>query len=284
MKKFLLFVAAVLTSATMNAQTWAEAPVSSGFNFDAICESESAAPTQRGPLDTHGSQLVTADVPGVMDALPSDGFLELENGHAYEFGPYSGNNCLVLLKEAEYPTDVVCTEGTLTLKTNVQGSQLGFLFVTANKENYNIEFDVTPVYTDGEGTAQSFSLTNDWGQNPSNKVYSCNRWRVTAGSNPETGFSGALQEEVIDLDSSKTLKAVKFTYQSNTKDAWGWHYINIFGLCVNKSTTGINDLTVDENDAVQSVYTVDGRQVSETQKGINVVKKANGKTVKVIRK
>ncbi len=284
MKKLLLFVAAVLTSATINAQNWEAAPVSSGFNFDAICESPEAAPTQRGPLDTHGSQLVTQDVFGASYYLPSDGNITTDSEHPYKFASYSANNCLVMTKSTAYPTDVECTEGTLTLTTPVQANSLAFLFVTANKENYDMKFSVTPIYTDNsEGTAQEYSLSQDWGQNPSNKVYTCNRWRVTAGTNPE-GFQGALQEESFSLDSSKTLKAVKFTYKSDTEDAWGWHYINIFALSVEKNTTGINDVTVDGNNTIEGVYTIDGRQVSEAQHGVNVVKMSNGKAKKVIKK
>lgn len=284
MKKLLLFVAAVLTSATMNAQeTWEEAPVSSGFNFDGICESAAAAPTQRGPLDTHGSQLVTQST-GAMQALPDDGYLLLDNEHPYQFASFDGYNTLVLTKSTDYPADFEATEGVLQLQTNVNASKLGFLFITTNKENNNVEFDVTPIYTDGEGDAQSFSISRDWGQGPTNEVFKCNRWRVTAGSNPETGFAGSISEEVIELDATRTLRSVKFTYKSSAADAWGWHYVAVFGLSVAKSTTGINDITAESEAAVKGIYTVDGRQVSEAQHGVNIVKMSNGKAKKVIRK
>lgn len=284
MKKLLLFVAAVFTCATINAQeSWSEIAISSGFNFDGICESADDAPTQRGPLDTHGSQLITEDVFGAVNYIPSDGYLELDNGHAYQFGAFDANNCLSLTKSSAYPTDVTQTTGTLTFSTPVSASNLGFLVVGTNKENYALTYNAVVIYEDN--SEETFNLeTGDWGQNPSDGVYKCNRWRVTAGSNPETGFSGSLCEQTVELTQSKKVKAVKFDYTIDTEDEWGWGYINIFGVCYKASTAGINDLTVDSNEAVKAVYTIDGRQVSEAQHGVNVVKMNNGKAKKIIKK
>ena len=48
-----------------------------------------------------------------------------------------------------------------------------------------------------------------------------------------------------------------------------------------KNSTGINDIT--ENDKkISAYYTLDGKEIKEPQKGINIVKYANGKTTKVV--
>lgn len=50
-----------------------------------------------------------------------------------------------------------------------------------------------------------------------------------------------------------------------------------------ETSTGIRDLATDSKATVVSRYTVDGKRTSELQKGINIVKLSNGKTVKVIK-
>lgn len=49
----------------------------------------------------------------------------------------------------------------------------------------------------------------------------------------------------------------------------------------NENSTGIADIT--ENDKkISAYYTLDGKEIKEPQKGINIVKYANGKTTKVV--
>lgn len=50
-----------------------------------------------------------------------------------------------------------------------------------------------------------------------------------------------------------------------------------------KGTTGINDILTVDNTKVVGVYTVDGKRVSAMQKGLNIVKLSDGKTLKVIK-
>lgn len=50
-----------------------------------------------------------------------------------------------------------------------------------------------------------------------------------------------------------------------------------------KGTTGINDILTVDNTKVVGVYTVDGKRVSGMQKGLNIVKLSDGKTLKVIK-
>lgn len=48
-------------------------------------------------------------------------------------------------------------------------------------------------------------------------------------------------------------------------------------------TTGINSVNTADNSTVTEIYTLGGARVNSLQKGINIVRLANGKTVKVIK-
>lgn len=48
-------------------------------------------------------------------------------------------------------------------------------------------------------------------------------------------------------------------------------------------TTGINTVNTADNSTVTEIYTLGGARVNSLQKGINIVRMANGKTVKVIK-
>lgn len=48
-------------------------------------------------------------------------------------------------------------------------------------------------------------------------------------------------------------------------------------------TTGINTVNTADNSTITEIYTLGGARVNSLQKGINIVRMANGKTVKVIK-
>lgn len=48
-------------------------------------------------------------------------------------------------------------------------------------------------------------------------------------------------------------------------------------------TTGINTVNTADNSTITEIYTLGGARVNSLQKGINIVRLANGKTVKVIK-
>lgn len=50
-------------------------------------------------------------------------------------------------------------------------------------------------------------------------------------------------------------------------------------------TSGIDNVTVTPNESgVDEIYDLSGRKLNEMQKGINIVRKADGTTVKVLKK
>ena len=52
----------------------------------------------------------------------------------------------------------------------------------------------------------------------------------------------------------------------------------------NFTTTGIDKVTTTTDNGVESIYDLSGRKLNEMQKGINIVRKADGTTVKVLKK
>lgn len=252
MKKLFTSVICMTFALTTYAQeTSVACPVSSGFNQDMITESALAAPQQRGPLDTHGSQLILSTVgePGIPPSLS----ITTTNGHEYKFADPSQNNCLTLTRAGEGNQDnnhctLVVTEGTLTLTqaTTPGANKLGFLVVGTNKENYALTYTAKVNYTDNTSTGDIALQTGDWGQSPSDKVYESARWRVTAGSNPETGFRGSLCEQTVDIDATKSVKSVTFKYTITQEDAWGWGFINIFGItAITDGSANVNNVAAD---------------------------------------
>lgn len=52
---------------------------------------------------------------------------------------------------------------------------------------------------------------------------------------------------------------------------------------INRDPTGINDVASDANATVVARYSADGKQLKAEQKGLNILKLSNGKTVKVVK-
>ena len=50
------------------------------------------------------------------------------------------------------------------------------------------------------------------------------------------------------------------------------------------TTTGIDKVTTTTDNGVEAIYDLSGRKLNEMQKGINIVRKADGTTVKVLKK
>lgn len=52
----------------------------------------------------------------------------------------------------------------------------------------------------------------------------------------------------------------------------------------NFTTTGIDKVTTTTDNGVEAIYDLGGRKLNEMQKGVNIVRKADGTTVKVLKK
>lgn len=80
---------------------------------------------------------------------------------------------------------------------------------------------------------------------------------------------------------------VKFNGTLNGEDLSATYYLDIFGNPANvvfgKDVTNAISTVNTDNAAVKSIHTVGGARINSLQKGINIVRLTNGKTVKVIK-
>jgi hypothetical protein len=86
---------------------------------------------------------------------------------------------------------------------------------------------------------------------------------------------------VLPLDKSKKLKSIS-VYKEKS---WDDSYLIVLGVTVKgvKLATGINGVTIEGgNNVVVGIYTLNGMKLSKPQKGINIIKYADGTCRKVI--
>lgn len=147
---------------------------------------------------------------------------------------------------------------------------------------------------DTYGTNLSINLTRlDNGHFESCFPGSCKSVKGTGTFNTDPNFMGnsSLQTEWFPEDNGTTTAVITLNaYMAERKGGKipTFTYTKI-GECstitVNfvNNPTGISSLESESNATVVAYYTVDGKQITAPQKGLNIAKLANGKTVKVIR-
>ena len=260
--------------------------VASGFNADVIMMTDADAPKSQGALDGHGSALVSYGVTGISQSdkvMPIDGKLTVSNGHVYQLAKYTGNNALYIGISKANSNELGTPEsGTLTFSNATACDTLGMLIVGANRENLDLTFKLVVNYSDGTTADLGSFKVSDWGQdNEHDAVYTCNkRYRFDAGSNPESG-TFRLSEVRAAVDAAKTISSVTITTECQ-KDAWGYGCLTFLGFTAIKAEkTGISSLsTAAKGEA--TAYTIGGVRLGKVQKGLNIVREANGKVRKVI--
>ena len=259
--------------------------VASGFNADVIMMTDADAPKSQGALDGHGSALVSYGVTGINQSdkvMPIDGKLTVSNGHVYQLAKYTGNNALYIGISKANSNELGTPEsGTLTFSNATTCDTLGMLIVGANRENLDLKFKLVVNYSDGTRADLGSYKVSDWGQdNEHDAVYTCNkRYRFDAGSNPESG-TFRLSEVRAVVDAAKTISSVTITTECQN-DAWGYGCLSFLGFTAIKATsTGINNVTTAKGEA--TAYTIGGVRLGKMQKGLNIVREANGQIRKVI--
>lgn len=247
--------------------------IQSGWNADCIYNGFEAGPTARGPLDTHGSQLIQPydGMPTGYTVLPEDLAFTTSAGHKYQLADGAGDNCLVLTKDTQYWTNhKTATSGTLVFANPVKAEQLGFAVVGANKENYALAYKATLNYADGTHS-EAFPLeTPDWGH-VSTPAYGVSaRWRYTYTNGPannehfEAG-NYSLSEQMVDVDQEKAIESVTFDYDIATEDAWGWGYITIFGVSALEAVEiPVGIIAPEMQNSNDAIYNLQGRRVQNS--------------------
>ncbi|MBP7857152.1 MAG: hypothetical protein KAZ98_04690 [Prevotella sp.] len=282
-KLFTSFI--LLCAISANADNGTPIMVSNGFNSDVIMMTDADAPTGQGALDGHGSALVTSAVSGISTSdvvMPIDGKLTVSNGHVYQLAKYVGNNALYIgISQANSATLGTPESGTLTFSNASACDTLGMLIVGANRENLDLKFKLVVNYNDGTSSDLGSFKVSDWGQNNENDaVYTCNkRYRYDAGSNPESG-SFRLSEVRAVVDGTKSIGSVTITTECQN-DAWGYGCLTFLGFTAIKSnSTGISNVSATREKP--TAYTIGGVRLDKAQKGLNILREANGTVRKVI--
>ena len=253
------------------------APVSvTGWNTDVIAEAKPASTHTTGTLDDQGWALYTSDVQKAGSLAGSDRIITTANGTKFELADYTANNALVM-KSAYRPS-------TLTLTTPQNCEELYFLMISANGQS---SVSAYATYTDGTNSNTGSFRPSDWfsGTPDGNEaVYGISRIITKSvdsylADDIDSRDNFRLYEFTLPTDKSKKVESITFQNNSYGK------YPTILGVSKKgyKVATGIENVENRPNaQTVTGIYTINGMKVNHLQKGINIIKMADGTTRKVV--
>lgn len=112
--------------------------------------------------------------------------------------------------------------------------------------------------------------------------------------NDESGFAHAVLGGNASTEGNAIMNAYWQMIKGSVNDKSIDLYIKYLGANMDElihvtfkgtavETTGINTVNTADNSTITEIYTLGGARVNSLQKGINIVRLANGKTVKVIK-
>ncbi len=251
-----------------------------------------------------GDVMATSDYGPILNGVSSfpNAFINRKN----EFYPSSGT----IISQINYAlTEMVLGSVQLTAtwtdanKTAIKFSTESKFVYDDNNGQYGIAFVLTEDGMTGSGSAwaQSNYLSGGSGDsemafwyNSGSSVYNFTynhvavaAWNIlngvqnsvnpiiTAGETQQFNFDGSISNNTLIQDKSK-LKAIALLIDRNTGAI-----VNAAQCDIKDVTTGIQGMTENDQTPVAR-YSLDGRQLSAPQKGLNIVKTADGRTVKVL--
>lgn len=189
-----------------------------------------------------GTQWGTACLPFSFESAPAGYTL---------YAPTAVDTDALTVAEVSYP--VAAGTPVIFYKNNTDE-------VTMNSENASIKIDATPL-------AQSGTLA---------LVGTFSQQNITSGLESIYFING---DEFHQAKTSLTVPA----YRAYIKYSGGAGAPAVLQLVVDEEASAIDSAVSVENlNAATAIYDVNGRQLSAPQKGINIMKLANGKTVKLI--
>ena len=112
--------------------------------------------------------------------------------------------------------------------------------------------------------------------------------------NDESGLAHAVLGDNASTEGNAIMNAYRQMLKGSVNDKSIDLYIKYMGVNMTElqnvtfkgtavETTGINTVNTADNSTITELYTLGGARVNSLQKGINIVRLANGKTVKVIK-
>lgn len=268
------------------------ADIKSGFNCDVICEDVSNimnttthdAEARNMGFDTAGFVYYAK---GASSSL-SDGYVCDEEGNlASPHASYKLNvsktatiNNALVLKGADASNECAVNEGILLFSSPVQSSCLYFAGLSADGDN---TVSVTVNYTDGTTGIGSIHF-NNWDTADSHAIVNHLHRMATTHVGWANVDAGELQgnanfqiiEQSVPTDANKTIESVRFTRGSEKG------HPAILALAYVPVATGIETPMVNVSQAIVAVYSINGTKRRTLQRGLNIVRCADGTARKII--
>ena len=233
------------------------------WNVDVVAEKEPVSNALNSGLDHAGWAFYTETLQED-GGLPADGIVISRQGITYQLANFERNNALKLNNSNQ--------AYTLQPEKEVQTDRIYILSISANgKSALNVKVN----YTDGTASTTHFDIADWFSDLPAGDeaVYGLGRINQAGAFDGRAQFR--LFENEIATDKQKKITSITFTNTANGTCP------TILGVSVKgDETTKIDRTTVRKQ--VKSIYTIDGRQVEQLQKGINLVRYTDGTVSKIL--
>ncbi len=256
----------------------AVAPVAvTGWNADVIVEAKPANKFSDAILDDQGWVLFTDAVRKSGALCGSDGIVNTNKGTQFKMADFASKNALIL--------KVMNQQGTLTFVNPEECEEVYLLAISANGMG---KVAAQVYYEDGTNENASLLTVFDWyGENATGNEAVFGLSRIITKSTYEFNAD--------EIDGRNNFRLYEFTLKTNKSkkvknilfQKWygGSGYVTILGV----ARKGFQDVTGIENienrpsaSAVNGIYTINGMKINTLQKGINIIKMADGTTRKVV--
>ena len=236
--------------------------VKSGWNEDIIAEKAGKGSFTDG-VDSD-MPFYTADVQESGAIAGADRMVVSNEGVKYQLAAYDGNNALLLSSG---------DEATVEFEAPVKTDKLYFL-CAARRDNS--EINIKAKYSDGTETASTRFIITGWetyGESGNEAVYglhSFDSWSYE----PDDYYVYSLYEKSLAVDSSREITSLEVSCSNRS--------VCLLAVSSNDTTpTGIGGVSGDTAKALR-FFSLDGKQINALQRGVNIVRMADGTTSKVM--
>lgn len=248
-----------------------------GWNADVIAEATPAKSHSNMVLDDQGWVLYSDGVQSRGSIAGSDGIVKTNAGTLFKLADYAANNALVMKTTGE--------AHELTFETPSRCKEVYLLVLSTNGIS---KLDVVANYEDGSSSAkESFSIA-DWNDRYASGAAKSGLSRIiTKGSwlydedEVDWNYQFSLYELSMTTDDSKTVKSLTLTSTESGK----YPTILAVSKMAGKQSTPTGIENIENRPAVNAaagIYTINGVKINSLQKGINIIKMADGTTRKVV--
>lgn len=239
--------------------------IAQGWNADVIAESRSRGSYNNGIDGSRPFYSASVQSEG---GLPQDRQLttDTDEGIHFRFADYVGSNALNLNNGET---------GVLKFENNVKTDSL---YILATSGNGTTGIDVTVDYTDGTHSQAQRVEVPDWSDREPDGTEAVSGLGRIDGSSPTTGDNShyALYYFLINSDAEKEIESLTISSE-------GSGIANVLGVSrvVKPVASGIANVAAPES-STEAIYTVDGIRIPAPRKGLNIIKKKDGTTQKVV--